>query len=112
MAFPIEHVLSPTNTEISPVDGIESREFSIVSKSVVRLEGIINDNWDVESKRKDGTEWISETLATFGIGERPSREIKQVTIEGNPNLVYRIVLGTGNSGPNGYVYPIGVQAYD
>ena len=111
MAYDIQHVLSPTDTDISPSGGVESREFRVNSKSVVRLEGTIQDEWDVESKRVDGTEWISETEAAFLIGEKPSTTIKQVTIEGNPNMVYRIVLGTGNSGPNGFVYPVAAQSY-
>ena len=107
----ISHVLSPTDTTISP-SGVESREFGVPSKSVVRLEGTVNGEWDVESRREDGTEWVSETEATFLVGEKPSASIKQVVVEGNPNMVYRIVLGAGNSGPNGFVYPIAVEIRD
>lgn len=111
MAYDISHVLSPTDTDISPSGGILSREFRVVTKSVVRLEGTVGGEWDVESRRKDGTEWVSETEEAFLIGQRPTATIKQVTIEGNPNLVYRINLGTGNDGPDGFVYPVAVQSF-
>lgn len=111
MILGIEHVLSPTDTDISPSGGILSREFGVVSKSVVRLEGTIGGEWDVESRRKDGTVWVSETDATFLIESKPSAEKHQITIEGNPNMVYRINLGAGNNGPDGYVYPVAVRQY-
>ena len=119
--YAIEHVLHPTDTDISP-DGETSREFTITATSVIRLEGTIADEWDVQSKlaepilNEDGLpifvpEWVSETEEVFGFDSKIPATKRQIVIEGNPFMVYRIVLGSGHSGPNGLVYPIATKIY-
>ena len=42
MVLDIEHVLSPTDTDISPTGGILSREFGVVSKARSEANGMLN----------------------------------------------------------------------
>ena len=112
--YDIDQVLHPTDTDISP-SGTVSREFGVPSKSVVRIEGTLTGEWDVESRRKDGTEWISESSGVWSGGsdplEKPSSEMKQFVVQGNPNLVYRVNLLANTAGPHAFVYEVALRRY-
>lgn len=92
-------------------DQAVSEEFSISSATVVRLEGTIAASWDVESRRKDGSVWVSETEGSFQVGAKPSSTTRQVIVNGNRDMRYRINLGSGNHGPEGFIYTSSISVF-
>ena len=95
-----------TNGQILIDTQIISDVFSIASAAFVLLRGTVNGTWSVESKIIDDPldSWEQD-------GETQQATVKKVKWEGVKGLEYRINLGTGNSGPRGYVFPATVSVW-
>ena len=111
--------------KVMDADETVSQPFRISANGVVRLEGTPDAEWDVESKvaedilDEDGevifaaadSVWTSETEATYGLTDKPTADDRQITIDGNPNMEYRINLGAGSAGPIGLLYSVSTRQF-
>ena len=103
-----EQVLNAT--EVTS-DVFPNAEVSIKSTFVVRLEGVINDDWDIESALADvapaSRVWESDT-GGLGYTSDDKTSAEHLFL---PDCVYRINLGTGNQGPTGTLHETSINSF-
>ena len=103
-----EQVLSTTQV-ISDV--FPTAEVSIKSTFVVRLQGTINGDWDIESALADvapaSRVWESDT-GDIGYTSDDKTSAEHLFL---PGCVYRVNLGTGNQGPTGTLHETSINSF-
>ena len=96
-------ILTATQVESDPFPGLTA-PFSSGATFYIRLQGLVNGDWDIESALADvapaSRVWETET---GGIGYTSDDKVSSEFPLG-AGLIYRVNLGAGNQGPSGYVH--------